>query len=262
MKTNLNLALSLSGGAARGAYQIGVWQALYENGFQNNIKVATGASVGAINAALIAQGDLPKALDLWRNSQPEEAFDQLHEKPEEGYLGLVKDGFLHRGIRVNGLKKLLRTALNEQEIRNSKIEFGLVIYNLTKCRGESLFQEDIPKELLVEYIIGSASFPAFQSHQIGKNKYIDGGLYKIMPVDMTFQKPNIDLLIGIDVAEASKFLPLLWGMKRKYGEKLLYLRPSRTLPNPANFSAEARELQLEIGYEDGLQLVKKIASQS
>jgi NTE family protein len=262
MKTNLNLALSLSGGAARGAYQIGVWQALYENGFQDNIKVATGASVGAINAALIAQGDLPKALDLWRNSQPEEAFDQLHEKPEEGYLGLVKDGFLHRGIRVNGLKKLLRTALNEQEIRNSKIEFGLVIYNLTKFRGESLFQEDIPKELLVEYIIGSASFPAFQSHQIGQNKYIDGGLYKIMPVDMTFQKPNIDLLIGIDVAEASKFLPLLWGMKRKYGERLLYLRPSRTLPNPVNFSAEARELQLEIGYEDGLQLLKKIASQS
>ena len=262
METNLNLALSLSGGAARGAYQVGVWQAMYENGFQNNIKVATGASVGAINAALIAQGDLPKALDLWRNSHPEEAFDQLHEKPEEGYLGLVKDGFLHRGIRVNGLKKLLRTALNEQEIRNSKIDFGLVIYNLTKCRGESFFQEDIPKELLVEYIIGSASFPAFQSHQIGQNKYIDGGLYKIMPVDMTFQKPNIDLLIGIDVAEASKFLPLLWGMKRKYGKKLLYLRPSRTLPNPVNFSAEARELQLEIGYEDGLQLLKKIAAQS
>lgn len=259
MKTNLNLALSLSGGAARGAYQIGVWQALYENGFQNNIKVATGASVGAINAALITQGDLPKALDLWRNRQPAEAFDQLREKPEEGYLGLVKDGILNRGIRVNGLKKLLRTALNEQEIRDSKIDFGLVVYNLTQRRGESFFQEDIPNELLVEYIIGSASFPAFQSHQIGKNKYIDGGLYKIMPVDMTFQKPNIDLLIGIDVAEASKFLPLLWGMKRKYGEKLMYLRPSRTLPNPANFSAEARELQIEIGYQDGIQLLNKIA---
>ncbi len=259
MKTNLNLALSLSGGAARGAYQIGVWQALYENGFQNNIKVATGASVGAINAALIAQGDLPKALDLWRNRQPAEAFDQLREKPEEGYLGLVKDGILNRGIRVNGLKKLLRTALNEQEIRDSKIDFGLVVYNLTQRRGESFFQEDIPNELLVEYIIGSASFPAFQSHQIGKNKYIDGGLYKIMPVDMTFQKPNIDLLIGIDVAEASKFLPLLRGMKRKYGEKLMYLRPSRTLPNPANFSAEARELQIEIGYQDGIQLLNKIA---
>ena len=122
MKTNLNLALSLSGGAARGAYQIGVWQALYENGFQNNIKVATGSSVGAINAALIAQGDLPKALDLWTNSQPEEAFDQLREKPEEGYFGLVKDGLLNRGIRINGLKKILRNALNEQEIRNSNID--------------------------------------------------------------------------------------------------------------------------------------------
>jgi NTE family protein len=159
---------------------------------------------------------------------------------------------------VNGLKNLLRRVLNEGQIRNSSIDFGLVIYNLSQRRGESYFQEEIPAEQLVEYIIGSASFPAFQSHQIGSNKYIDGGLYKIMPVDLTFQKPNIDLLIGIDVAEASKFLPLLWGLKRKYGERLLYLRPSRTLPNPANFSEQARLQQLEIGYDDGLQLIKKL----
>lgn len=259
MKSDLKLALSLSGGAARGAYQIGVWQALYENGFQDNIKVATGASVGAINAALIVQGDLPNALDLWRNGKLEEAFDQLKEKPEEGYLGLLKDGLFNRGIRVNGLKKMLRQALQEDQIRNSNIDFGLVIYNLTQRRGEAYFQEEIPAELLVEYIIGSASFPAFQPHQIGKNKYIDGGIYKIMPVDLTFQKPHFDLLIGIDVAEASRFLPLLWQVKRKYGERLLYLRPSRSLPNPANFSAKARAVQLEIGYEDGLQLLKKIA---
>lgn len=259
MNTDLNIALSLSGGAARGAYQIGVWQALYENGFQKNIKVVTGASVGAINAALIAQGDLDKALDLWRNRQPDEAFDQLREKPKEGYLGLLKDAFFNRGLRVNGLKKLLRNALNEDEIRNSNIDFGLVIYNLSQRRGESYFQEQIPPQLLVEYIIGSASFPAFQSHQIGQNKYIDGGIYKIMPVDLTFQKPRFDLLIGIDVAEASRFFPLLWSVKRKYGERLLYLRPSRSLPNPANFSAQARAVQLEIGYEDGLQLLKKIA---
>jgi NTE family protein len=258
MTTEPNLALSLSGGAARGAYQIGVWKALHEHGLQPFIKVATGSSVGAINAALIVQGDVQKALDLWRDSQPEEAFDNLREHPEDGYMGLLKDGLRNRGIRVNGLKNILRRVLNESQIRNSSIDFGLVIYNLSQRRGESYFQEEIPAEQLVEYIIGSASFPAFQSHQIGSNKYIDGGLYKIMPVDLTFQKPNIDLLIGIDVAEASKFLPLLWGLKRKYGERLLYLRPSRTLPNPANFSEQARLEQLEIGYADGLQLIKKL----
>lgn len=259
MQTNMNLALSLSGGAARGAYQIGVWKALFENGFQSSIKVVTGASVGAINAALIAQGNLDKAMDLWQNSQPEEAFDQLREKPEEGYLGLLKDGLLNRGIRINGLKKLLRQSLDEEQIRQSGIDFGLVVYNLSQRRGEAYFQEEIPSQQLIDYIIGSASFPAFQSHQIGTDKFIDGGLYKIMPVDLTFQKPNIDLMIGIDVAEASRLLPLLWKVKRKYGEKLLYLRPSRSLPNPVNFSIKARQVQLEIGYEDGLQLLKKIA---
>jgi NTE family protein len=258
MKNEPKLALSLSGGAARGAYQIGVWQALYENGWQERITVATGSSVGAINAALIAQGDLVKALDLWRNSEPEEAFDQLREDPKGGYLGLVKDGLLHRGIRINGLKQLLRQSLDEQRIRNSPIDFGLAIYNLSARRGETYFQQDIPERLLVEYIIGSASFPAFQSHQIGKNKYIDGGLHKIMPIDLTFEKPSFDLLIGIDVAEASKYLPLLWGLQHKYGKRLRYLRPSRSLPNPVNFSRQARLDQIEIGYTDGLQLAQQL----
>ena len=52
-------ALVLSGGGSRGAYQCGAWQALREL----NIRIdgVYGTSIGAVNAALVAQGDLSGA---------------------------------------------------------------------------------------------------------------------------------------------------------------------------------------------------------
>ena len=46
-------ALVLSGGGSRGAYEIGAWQALRELGVR--LDAVYGTSIGAINAALVAQ---------------------------------------------------------------------------------------------------------------------------------------------------------------------------------------------------------------
>ena len=58
-------ALVLSGGGSRGAYECGAWQALREL----NIRLdgVYGTSIGALNAALVAQDDFEAALDLWNN---------------------------------------------------------------------------------------------------------------------------------------------------------------------------------------------------
>ena len=56
-------ALVLSGGGSRGAYEIGAWQALEELGVR--FQAVYGASIGAINAGLVAQGDLALAEKLW-----------------------------------------------------------------------------------------------------------------------------------------------------------------------------------------------------
>lgn len=48
------LGLVLSGGGAKGAYEVGVWQKLVEEGLAGDVAAISGTSVGALNAALFA----------------------------------------------------------------------------------------------------------------------------------------------------------------------------------------------------------------
>ena len=62
-------ALVLSGGGAKGAYQVGVWKAMTELGIAKDICVISGTSVGGINAALFASvGDCQKIESAWLDS--------------------------------------------------------------------------------------------------------------------------------------------------------------------------------------------------
>lgn len=60
------------GGGAKGAYQIGVWKRLRELGFEERIRGVSGASVGALNSLLFAQGDLELARDVWKDIRQED----------------------------------------------------------------------------------------------------------------------------------------------------------------------------------------------
>ena len=62
-------ALVLSGGGAKGAYQVGVWKAMTELEIAKDVRVISGTSVGGINAALFASvGDCQKIESVWLDS--------------------------------------------------------------------------------------------------------------------------------------------------------------------------------------------------
>ena len=64
------LGLVLAGGGGKGAYEIGVWQALRDLGLEQSVAAVSGTSVGALNAALFATGDLERARTVWRDLSP------------------------------------------------------------------------------------------------------------------------------------------------------------------------------------------------
>ena len=57
------VGLALSAGGARGAYQMGCWRAFLDRGM--TFGSVSGSSIGALNGALIAQGDWQAAYSLW-----------------------------------------------------------------------------------------------------------------------------------------------------------------------------------------------------
>ena len=59
------VGIVLSGGGARGSYQIGVWKAL--NKLKIKYDIVTGTSVGALNGLLFVQKDYKKAYKIWKN---------------------------------------------------------------------------------------------------------------------------------------------------------------------------------------------------
>jgi NTE family protein len=59
--TEMRVGLALSGGGAKGAYQVGVLKALLELGAQ--IDAIAGASIGALNGAILASApSIPEGL--------------------------------------------------------------------------------------------------------------------------------------------------------------------------------------------------------
>ena len=77
------LGLALEGGGAKGAYEIGAYRALTELGY--HFDVICGVSIGAINAALLAQGDCEKAAEFWETT----ANDDLFSEEDEGFLEII-----------------------------------------------------------------------------------------------------------------------------------------------------------------------------
>ena len=59
--------LVMAGGGAKGAFEIGVWRWLAENGFVDKITGIAGTSVGALNSILFAQSSYEQAKTIWQS---------------------------------------------------------------------------------------------------------------------------------------------------------------------------------------------------
>ncbi|MBK6948612.1 MAG: patatin-like phospholipase family protein [Haliscomenobacter sp.] len=257
---NRSLGLALSGGGARGAYQIGVWKALEEAGLTSRFGAATGASVGAINGALVCMGDWEYAFTFWTQGDVSRVFDQMKERKDRGLINLTlamaADYVNNRGLRVNNLRETLRQALDEPAIRRAAARFGLVVYNQRYRVGEYWFVEDIPSGFLSDFVLASASFPLFQPCRINGQVYRDGGLADLIPFPMAFGVPGISRVIGIDVSVGTRILPAYRRRVREYEDRLLLIRPSKTLPLPLNFSRRAIYDQIRLGIQDGRKAIQ------
>ncbi len=236
-------ALVLSGGGSRGAYQCGVWQALTELGVK--IDIVIGVSVGAINGAMVVQGDAIKTSNLWREMETDMVFDIDAKAQLQDY---VKEFFINRGAGTTGLQGLLREYVDEDDIRRSPIDFGLVTVEIPSMHAHYLWKEEIPQGRLYDYITASASaFPAVRPIEIDDRYYIDGGYADNLPVTMALEKGATEV-IAVYLDAVGRFRP----EELKEVPNLTFIESKWDLGDFLTFDKENARRILRIGYLDAM----------
>lgn len=247
-------AIVLSGGGSKGAYQIGVWKALKK--LHITYELVTGTSVGAINGSLMVQKSFRKAEKLWKNLTFQTVFDSdLKEDytTKDVIKTYSKNIFFHGGIDVKNLENILKKALKPSLFFHSKIDYGLVTYNLSIHKAIYKQKKDLNKDNLFSFIIASATcFPAFQKKVIGKEKYIDGGYSDNMPINLAIELGATEI-IAVDLN--------CIGIKKKIKDTsipITYISPQNTLGSFLIFDGRIAKKDIQFGYNDTMKVFQKL----
>ncbi len=247
-------AIVLSGGGAKGSYQIGVWKALRELNIKYDI--ITGTSSGALNGALMTQNSYHKAKKLWLKINNRVLFgDNAIESTNniDIYKMYAKEFLKKGGMDVSELEELIRKSIKIDKIYNSRINFGLVTYNLSKKKVYELSKNEIDKDKMADYLMASATcYPAFQKKDIEGLKYVDGGYYDNLPIALA-QKLGATEIIAVDLRAP--------GIKRrikKNKENITYIRPNNKLTSFLNFYQEGAKRNIAFGYNDTMKVFGRL----
>jgi len=246
--------LVLSGGGGKGAYQIGVWKALRKLNYK--IDVVTGTSVGAINAVLVTQNSYLLAPLIWNNIDFSAIFkEDIGDDYTTGEVIKMygKNIIKNHGMNVDKLEKKISLFINYNKFIKSKIKFGIVTYNLTTLKPKMITKENITREKLKDYVIASATcFPAFKLKNIDGDKYIDGGYYDVLPINLAIKLGATDI-IAVDLKTI--------GIRRKIKEKnvnVRYICPNNYIGSLFVFDKNINKRNICYGYNDTLKSFGKL----
>ena len=252
--------LALEGGGAKGAFHMGAVKALLEEGY--TFDGVVGTSIGAINGAVIAQGDFELGYNWWTMLNTSLLFD-IDEKFLEKFnnLELDRDAFSYaytkikkiwenKGLDTKKIRKMLEGIIDEKKLRKSKMEFGLVTVEYPSLKPVRMFTPDIPEGALISYIMASASFPLFKNEEFEGVRYLDGGFFDNCPIGLLSEK-NYDEIFAVRT--------LGFGISQKLKEsnsKIITINPSKPLGPMLRFDNKIINENINLGYCDTMRVLQ------
>lgn len=254
------LGLVLEGGGARGAFQAGAFQALREVGY--TFDGIAGTSIGAINAAIIAQGDSDLAQSWWNQmdtsllfSSEDDRLSQLLRMEFDAetitrLAAATRELIEKRGLDTSQIRRFLATVVNEEKLRASPMDFGMVTVNLTDMKPVELFKEDIPVGRIVDYLMASSNLPVFRLEPMDGKHFIDGGFYDNCPMNMMAKRGYSSLVVIRTLAP---------GRSRRFDYpdvSVLTIRPAQPLGPILGFSARYTHRNYQMGYRDAMRAIR------
>jgi predicted acylesterase/phospholipase RssA len=166
--------LLLSGGAARGAFQVPVIERLIaEKGMPAAV---FGTSVGAVHAAAVGSGVLPTLRDIWVNLGGVGDFQQLNFDAWNGLFTL------------NPLRKMLEARLGP----SWRIPTGVGMVDLAEAKHHTALLNEMSKQDVIDAVVASSSQPGIHERAKFRGKwYADGGVMHVVPT-YKLNKAGID----------------------------------------------------------------------
>lgn len=248
-------ALVLAGGGSKGSYEVGAINALYELNY--SFDIITGTSIGALNGAVLAQGQLDRLNILWDNliasqilkndvTQLKLSFNMNELIQSKNLLtSFFKDYAKEKGADITPFYALINDYLNYERLMQSSINYGCVSVEFPSLKPILMEKSQFTcKEDAFAYCLASAScFPAFPVATYKENKYIDGGYYDNLPIQFAFQM-GAEQAVAIDLNKEINHLELA------LNPLVTTIIPSWDLGNFLDFNREHLDRNKQLGYLD------------
>lgn len=263
MKPQLDLtktyAIALEGGGAKGGYEVGVWKALEEMGVRYN--AVSGTSVGALNGALMAMRDLPRAIAAWEDIRLDKVIDFDADQEEnlrkvvsgevdfESIQEVIPQAFdviRKRGLDVAPLRAWVREVVDTKKIKNSDVSLYVSTVSLTDRKGLEVYVNDLGEDEICDMLLASAYHPTFRLEKLGGKLYADGGFIDSLPLHVLVENGYKDII--------AVRIPSLLSHERRFkipeDVNIWYVDTDADLGGTLNFTSEQAKRDMAIGYYD------------
>lgn len=187
------LAVVLSGGGAKGAFQVGALDALIGH-HKVDFETAVGTSTGAIQATAVAQDDIAMLKGFWEGIKGP---GDIYRKRSGKLLALLtgKPSI----YTVKGLRDLLREGFKDEAIRATGKSLRLAVVNITN--GELRIVGENANDI-ADWVYASSAMPFFfPPHETRDatghdEQWVDGGVRDVTPLDAALvERPRAVLVI-------------------------------------------------------------------
>lgn len=265
----MKIGLVLTGGGARGAYQIGVMKALRELSIDKYIKVISGTSIGALNAILFMSDDIDKAIYIWESISKKEIL------PIDEKNLTIRSIILHFGIKnMNFIKKYIPTMILGGNISRdglinimNKIDFDfikkseIVCYasctNLKELTPRYFKINDYEEEDIKKILLATSAMPIIYDYEeIESAEYLDGGIVDNVPIQPVYGE-NCDIIIVVHLVKESNIDKRLFPNTHII-EIIPTIMEDGLFEGTLNFDKDMSKRRMNIGYNDTIEMIKPI----
>ena len=266
----MKVGLVLSGGGGKGAYEIGVWKAIKELNIDKYIKVVSGTSIGAINAALFAQDDFEEAKKMWK------------EVTIEKLLPINNRGLIRKGITLtigsknmnlvkkymskqleqgdvprDGAKDIIEKYINIDKLKRSQKICYVSCTEMPEFSAKYFRVNDYEEEKAKSILLATACLPMiYESEEIEGKTYLDGGLVDNTPIKPVYEE-GCDIIIAVLLSKEAKI------RREDFPDaKIIEIIPSdietKVLDGLLNLDEESKNKRIQKGYNDTKNLLEPI----